>query len=94
MEITRRRGPTLFAIGPPADLRYHPASMAPRVFISYSHDSQEHMDRVWQLSERLRRDGVDCRIDQHGESSAVGTTMDAVLSTRYDSRISRTCTGG
>jgi tetratricopeptide (TPR) repeat protein len=37
------------------------------VFISYSHDSQEQMDRVWQLSERLRRDGVDCRIDQHGE---------------------------
>ncbi len=38
-----------------------------RVFISYSHDSQEHMDRVWNLSERLRGDGVDCRIDQHGE---------------------------
>jgi hypothetical protein len=37
------------------------------VFISYSHDSQEQMDRVWKLSERLRRDGVDCRIDQHGE---------------------------
>jgi len=38
-----------------------------RVFISYSHDSQEHLDRVWNLSERLRGDGVDCRIDQHGE---------------------------
>ena len=37
------------------------------VFISYSHDSQEQMDRIWQLSERLRRDGVDCRIDQHRE---------------------------
>jgi tetratricopeptide (TPR) repeat protein len=41
-----------------------------RVFISYSHDSQEHMDRVWNLSERLRRHGVDCRIDQHGEPEA------------------------
>jgi hypothetical protein len=36
-----------------------------RVFISYSHDSPEHLDRVWDLSERLRNDGIDCRIDQH-----------------------------
>ncbi|MGC2112663.1 MAG: tetratricopeptide repeat protein [Candidatus Korobacteraceae bacterium] len=47
-------------------------SMALRVFISYSHDSQEHMDAVWELSERLRGDGVDCRIDQHEESPAEG----------------------
>jgi len=73
-------------------LRYHPASMALRVFISYSHDSQGHMDRVWQLSERLRCDGVDCRIDQHEESPAVGMTMDAVLCTRCYSRSSRTGT--
>ena len=46
--------------------------MAPRVFISYSHDSQDHMDRAWDLSERLRRDGVDCRIDQQEESPAEG----------------------
>ena len=46
--------------------------MAPRVFISYTHDTQEHMDRVWDLSERLRGDGVDCRIDQHEESPAEG----------------------
>ena len=36
-----------------------------RVFISYSHDSAEHLDRVWDLCERLRNDGIDCRIDQH-----------------------------
>ena len=60
------------AIGELASVRYHPADMAPRVFISYSHDSQEHMDRVWALSERLRRDGVDCRIDQQEESPAEG----------------------
>lgn len=36
-----------------------------RVFISYSHDSPEHLDRVWDLCERLRTDGIDCRIDQH-----------------------------
>jgi hypothetical protein len=46
--------------------------MPPRVFISYTHDTQEHMDRVWDLSERLRGDGVDCRIDQHEESPAEG----------------------
>ncbi len=36
-----------------------------RVFISYSHDSTEHKDRVWDLCERLRNDGIDCHIDQH-----------------------------
>jgi len=44
----------------------------PRVLISYTHDTPEHMDRVWNLSERLREDGIDCRIDQHEESPAEG----------------------
>ncbi len=26
------------------------------------------MDRVWSLSERLRGDGVDCRVDQQQQS--------------------------
>ncbi len=60
------------AIGELASVRYHPADMALRVFISYSHDSQEHVDRLWKLSQRLRRDGVDCRIDQQEESPAEG----------------------
>ena len=30
------------------------------------------MNRVWDLSERLRSDGVDCRIDQHEESPPEG----------------------
>lgn len=34
-----------------------------RVFISYSHDSAEHRDRVRRLANRLIRDGVDCVID-------------------------------
>ena len=46
--------------------------MAPRVFISYTHDSLEHIDRVWDLSERLRADGVDCCIDQQEESPPEG----------------------
>ena len=43
-----------------------------RVFISYSHDSAEHKDRVWDLCERLRNDGIDCRIDQHEFSPPEG----------------------
>jgi hypothetical protein len=31
---------------------------APKVFISYSHDSREHEDRVLSLAHRLRKDGV------------------------------------
>src|SRR5271165_909183 len=46
--------------------------MALRVFISYTHETQEHMNRVWDLSERLRADGVDCRIDQQEESPIEG----------------------
>jgi hypothetical protein len=38
---------------------------APRVFISYSHDSAEHADRVLAFSDRLRRDGIDTILDQY-----------------------------
>jgi phospholipase C len=37
----------------------------PKVFISYSHDSQEHLDRVLALSDKLRADGIDALIDQY-----------------------------
>ncbi len=37
----------------------------PRVFISYSHDSAEHRDRVLDLASRLRDDGIDAMIDQY-----------------------------
>jgi tetratricopeptide (TPR) repeat protein len=36
-----------------------------RVFISYSHDSRDHEQRVLALSERLRKDGVDAQVDQY-----------------------------
>jgi len=42
------------------------------VFISYSHDSREHMDRVLELSNRLRADGIDCHIDQYEMSLPEG----------------------
>jgi hypothetical protein len=36
-----------------------------KVFISYSWDSPEHIDRVLALSDRLRSDGIDCSLDQY-----------------------------
>jgi len=40
-------------------------NQTPKVFISYSHDSQEQTDRVLALSNQLRADGIDCHIDQY-----------------------------
>ncbi len=37
----------------------------PKVFISYSHDSEEHRARVLALADRLNRQHVDCEIDQY-----------------------------
>jgi hypothetical protein len=37
----------------------------PKVFISYSHDSAEHKDRVLALADRLRASGVDVMLDQY-----------------------------
>lgn len=45
---------------------------SPKVFISYSHDSEEHMASVFDLSEKLREEGVDCNIDQYETSPAGG----------------------
>ena len=36
----------------------------PKVFISYSHDSQDHKKWVLDLASRLRNNGVDATIDQ------------------------------
>jgi hypothetical protein len=41
----------------------------PTVFISYSHDSPEHVDRVLALADRLVHDGIDCILDQYETSS-------------------------
>ena len=41
------------------------APSAPRVFISYSHDSLDHARRMMGLAERLRKDGVDAQLDQY-----------------------------
>jgi tetratricopeptide (TPR) repeat protein len=44
----------------------------PRVFISYSHDSAEHQDRVLELADWLRADGIDAMIDQYVQSPPEG----------------------
>lgn len=39
------------------------------VFISYTHESEEHRERVLALSDRLRAEGVTCEIDRFYESN-------------------------
>jgi hypothetical protein len=43
----------------------NPPESVPRVFISYSHDSPEHADRVLALADRLRAEGIDCHLDRN-----------------------------
>ncbi len=43
-----------------------------KVFISYSHDSKEHSARVLALANRLRKDGLDCVLDQYELNPAEG----------------------
>ncbi len=42
------------------------------VFISYSHDSDEHMKNVLDIANRLRSDYVDCELDQYIENPPEG----------------------
>ena len=43
-----------------------------RVFVSYSHDSPNHVQRVLELSNRLRSQGIDCHVDQYEVSPPEG----------------------
>lgn len=44
----------------------------PSVFISYTHDSQEHLDKVLEFSNTLRSKGIDTILDQYEESPKEG----------------------
>lgn len=46
--------------------------MTTRVFISYSHDSGDHEQRVLALADQLRSDGLDVRLDQYVAHPAEG----------------------
>lgn len=50
----------------------HDMPVNEEVFISYSHDSIEHVQRVLDLSNRLRSEGVDCVLDQYETSPPEG----------------------
>ena len=39
--------------------------MLKKIFISYSHDSDDHKALVRSIADRLRADGLDCKIDQY-----------------------------
>jgi hypothetical protein len=64
----------------------------PKVFISYSHDSDEHAARVRKLANELRRDGVHAIIDQYFTSPPEGwpAWMDAHI--RDDDFVVMVCT--
>lgn len=47
-------------------------SAVPRVFVSYSHESDEHTKRCVELTVRLRQDGIEAWIDQFEDSPDVG----------------------
>jgi DNA polymerase III delta prime subunit len=46
--------------------------LPPTLFISYSHDSRDHEDRVLALADRLRQDGVDALVDQYNTAPPEG----------------------
>lgn len=45
---------------------------SPTAFISYSHDSDDHLARVLAFCDMIREDGIDCVIDQYEDSPAEG----------------------
>jgi tetratricopeptide (TPR) repeat protein len=49
-----------------------PSERPPKVFISYSHDSTEHEQRVLNLANRLRKDVIEAAIDQYETSPREG----------------------
>ena len=49
-----------------------PSENAIKVFISYSHDSPEHKERVLALANKLRERGVDARIDRYEQFPSIG----------------------
>ncbi len=54
------------------DLEDSSSSGLVSVFISYSHDSEQHKQRVLELADRLRHDGVDAQLDQYEQAPPMG----------------------
>ncbi|MHB9955777.1 toll/interleukin-1 receptor domain-containing protein [Vibrio campbellii] len=68
------------------------SAAVPKVFISYSHDSQEHKKWVLELAQRLRNSGVDAILDQFrlGLGDDLGSFMEQGVVT--SDRIIMVCT--
>lgn len=44
----------------------------PKVFISYTHDSEKHLDLILEISNKLRLEGIDVVLDQYEQSPPQG----------------------
>jgi len=44
----------------------------PKVFISYTHDSKEHIELILEIANKLRTEGIDVILDQYEQSPAQG----------------------
>jgi hypothetical protein len=62
-------------LNPPAAIVPVASVRAPRVFLSCSHDSPKHQDRVLALANRLRQWGIDATVDQFDGSPREGWPM-------------------
>jgi hypothetical protein len=69
--VTSVRGPLAHRSSAPVI----PKGRPPKVFISYSHDSEAHMKRVLSLANRLRREGIDGILDQYEQVPREGWTI-------------------
>lgn len=63
-----------------------------KVFISYSWDSPEHQNTIFNLSNKLRSDGIDCDIDQYHQSPTEGWPKWMEKSTRESDYVLIVCT--
>jgi len=59
---------------------------ASKLFISYSHDSPHHQDRVRALADRLHADGIDAHLGQYAPAPPEGWSiwMDTQIRTQRD----------
>lgn len=66
--------------------------MTPKVFISYSHDTQSHKDWVEALAIRLRRSGVDATLDQWDATPGDDLTLFMERGVKESDRVIVVCT--
>src|SRR5260221_14583752 len=62
------------------------------VFISYSHDSEAHSNRVQTLAEQLRRSGINVEIDQYEPFPPQGWPLWMILQVRKADFVLMICT--